>query len=280
MSDRDAYRQRKAFFNRMITVYGRKPVLEILLDRDLECHAVHLAESNHPSGIIKDIERQAQTREITVKWHSREALARISRNGKQDQGAAVDVVCPAFSDLETYLSRLPDLPPQRLLALDGITNPQNLGMILRSAAAGPIDGVICSTKGNAALGPLVIKASAGTLYRSPLIRCEELDAALNTCKDRGLQLCTLAADASTSLFDHQPDGHCVYVLGNETTGVSTRVEAMADTRLSIPMNRGVESLNVAVTAGLIIYANTLQRRHDSRIFPAARQTLPHGADKS
>ncbi len=262
LSDRDEYRQRKAFFDRMITVYGRKPVLETLLDPDLECHAVHLAESNHSSSIIKDIERHARTRSITVKWHNRAALARISKNGKQDQGAAVDVVCPAFSDLETYLARLPDLPPQRLLALDGITNPQNLGMILRSAAAGPIDGVIWSARGNAALGPLVIKASAGTLYRSPVVRCEELVAALGACRERGMEICTLAASASTNLFQHRPASHCIYVLGNETTGVSAEVEAMADTRLSIPMSRSVESLNVAITAGLIIYANALQGQHD------------------
>lgn len=146
-----------------------------------------------------------------------------------------------------------------MLALDGVTNPQNLGMIIRSAAAGRIDGIIYSRKANAALGPLVIKASVGTLYRAPLLICPALPEALNSCADKGMQICTLEASAALSLFEHRPGGHCVYVLGNETEGVSRAVAALADTPLSIPMGNGVESLNVAVSASLIAYAPYLDR---------------------
>jgi 23S rRNA (guanosine2251-2'-O)-methyltransferase len=151
-----------------------------------------------------------------------------------------------------------------LLALDGITNPQNLGMIVRSATAGQVDGIIWSRKGNAALGPLVIKASAGTLYRAPLLPCPALPAALRDCRDLGFEICTLAADAPLSLFEYLPQGRCIYVLGNETEGVSAAVAAMADRALSIPMNNGVESLNVAVTASLIAYAGLLGSPHLER----------------
>ncbi len=76
-----------------------------------------------------------------------------------------------------------------------------------------------------------------------------------------MEICTLSADAPESIFEHRPDGHCVYTLGNETTGISPAVAAVADTRLSIPMHNGVESLNVAVTASLIAYAAALQRQN-------------------
>jgi 23S rRNA (guanosine2251-2'-O)-methyltransferase len=156
-------------------------------------------------------------------------------------------------------SNHPDQPHLRLLALDGINNPQNLGMIIRSAAAGSIDGIILARKGNAALGPLVIKASVGTLYRAPLLFCTSVLDALNLCRKRGAELCTLEANADLSLFDHRPEGHCVYILGNETEGVCAEVRALADTPLSIPMRNGVESLNVAVTASLIAYGNYFER---------------------
>ena len=74
----------------------------------------------------------------------------------------------------------------------------------------------------------------------------------------------LAADAGQSVCDYQPEGHCVYVLGNETAGVSEGVRQIADTALSIPMANGVESLNVAVTASLIAYAGPLGQAHLER----------------
>jgi 23S rRNA (guanosine2251-2'-O)-methyltransferase len=258
MTESPDYRGKKAFFERVLTVYGRKPVLETLQDSALQCHALHVAHSNREAGIVQDILKEAQRLGIPIRRHSREELARISRNGKQDQGVAVDVLCPSFENLEAYLART---TPQaaRLIALDGITNPQNLGMIIRSAAAGTIDGIILPRKGTAALGPLVIKASAGTVYRAQLLLCDALPEALRQCQARGAQVCTMDAKSPTSLFEHRTSGMCVYVLGNETEGVSAEVSAMAEHRLSIPMRNGVESLNVAVTASLIAYANYLER---------------------
>lgn len=255
MSDSPEYRRRRAFFDRVLTVYGRKPVLEVLQNPALDCHTLHLAESNREQGIVATLRTLAEERSVPVKTHSREALARISRNGRQDQGVAVDVLCPAFSGVDEALDTLP--AGARLLALDGITNPQNLGMIVRSAAAGAIDGILYARRGNAALGPLVIKASAGTLYRAPLLMCEALPEALTQCRERGLAICTLSAEASDSLFDYRPGGGAVFVLGNETEGVSPAARRLATRELAIPMRNGVESLNVAVTASLIAYAGML-----------------------
>ena len=256
MTTASDYTARKAFFDRVLTVYGRKPVLEALLDPALGIHALHIADSNRDGGVMAEILRAAERRDVTPRYHARAELARISRNGRQDQGVAADILCPAFQRLEGYLRELPSVPPQRLLALDGITNPQNLGMIIRSAAAGQIDGIVLAKRGNAALGPLVIKASAGTVYRAPLLACEDLPGALDTCKSAGFSVCSLRADAAQSLFSHRPGGHCVYVLGNETEGVSAATDALADVALAIPMRNGVESLNVAVTASLIAFAGS------------------------
>jgi len=233
-------------------------VLETLQNEALVCHALHLAHSNREVGIVADIMHRAQALAVPVKFHTREELARISKNGKQDQGVALDVVCPSFRQLTGFLTN-PPVQPRRLLALDGITNPQNLGMIVRSAAAGDVDGIILPRKGTAALGPLVIKASAGTLYRAPLLLCDSLIEALRLCQEHGAQVCTLEAGAAHSLFEHKRHDFSVYVLGNETEGVSAAVAALADAHLSIPMRNGVESLNVAVTASLIAFGNYLER---------------------
>ena len=122
----------------MITIYGRNPVLEALLDPSLNFFRLHLAESNKPADIIQQITRLAKERKVDIARHSKQALSRISKNGRQDQGVALDIVTPAHASLEDHLARRADntLRDQWLL-VDGITNPQNLGMMIRSTAASP-----------------------------------------------------------------------------------------------------------------------------------------------
>lgn len=258
MSEPTDYAEKKARFDRMLTVYGRKVALESLQNQTVACHTLHLARSNREDGIIAQIRRCAEARSIPIKLHAREALARISKNGRQDQGVALDIECPAFRRLDDYLAE-PGMKPRRILALDGISNPQNLGMIIRSATAGNIDGIVVPDRGTAALGPLVIKASAGTIYHAPLLHCRSLVEALALLKQAGAEVCALASGSARSLFEHGESQLCVYVLGNETEGISPEVGAMADVQLSIPMRNGVESLNVAVTASLIAYGRYFDR---------------------
>ena len=237
--------------SRGLTLYGRKPALEALQDPALTIHCLHLAESNRPTGIIAQIIAEAEGRGIAIRHHDRQALSRISKNGRQDQGVALDVVCPRFMSLEAFLDTARG--PQTVLALDGLTNPQNVGMIIRSAVAAGIDGVLYPKRGIASLGPLVIKASAGNIFRAPLIRCESTEAAVTTLKSEGYQVAILEASATASLFGFRATGNVVAVVGGESDGIGREVEALADTRLSIPMANGVESLNVAVTAALVAF---------------------------
>ena len=228
-------------------------MLEALQDNKLAAERLHVAASNRRGGIMDDIMTAAQRRGVEVREHDRAALARISRNGKQDQGVALDIRCPAFAELER-VDALAARGDTRLLALDGITNPQNAGMIVRSAAAAGITGLLWPRQGVTALGPLVIKASAGTLFRAPIIHCDDILSAVQRCRQLGMTVATLRADGAHTVFDHRPDGATVYVLGGETAGVSAGVEALAQVGLNIPMHSGVESLNVAVTAGILAYA--------------------------
>ncbi len=253
MSDSPDYEARQREFRRLLTIYGRKAVLEALQDNSLDCQTLHLANSNRPAAILDDIINCAQRRQVSQRHHDKQGLSRISRNGRQDQGVALDIACPRFQDLPEYLSSLP-ASHQRLLALDGISNPQNLGMIVRSAVAAGIDGIIWTRRGNAAPGPLVIKSSVGTLFRAPILHAADLPSALSQCQAHGFSVATLAADAAQTVFDYRAPGNTVYVLGNETEGVSADAQALADVSLSIPMAAGVESLNVAVTAALVAYA--------------------------
>ncbi|MGI9296248.1 MAG: RNA methyltransferase substrate-binding domain-containing protein, partial [Pseudomonadales bacterium] len=142
------YQQKKAFFAKVITVYGRKPALEVLRDHSLEIYRVHLASSNKPGAELAEIEELAGQRAIDIKTHSRAELARISRNSRQDQGVAVDVMCRALTQFnEWYDAWTSQQQRVVLIALDGVSNSQNLGMIIRSCCAAGVDGILLPAKG-------------------------------------------------------------------------------------------------------------------------------------
>jgi 23S rRNA (guanosine2251-2'-O)-methyltransferase len=252
------YQSKKEFFDQLLTIYGRKPVLEALADDTLDIYRLHLADSNKQGGIVKEIVQLAESRQIEIQWHDRKALSYISRSAKQDQGVAADIKVAQHQTIAQFLEKQsPNTASFRLIALDQITNPQNLGMIIRSACAGKIDGILIPSKGCTALSPLVIKASAGTLFKAPIIKCQTLKDALQQLKEAGGCVCALSSHATESLFEHKAEGPIVYILGNESEGVSADIFKLADKKLMIPMSNGVESLNVAVTAALIAFSKSL-----------------------
>ncbi len=247
MEDSQEYKKKKAYFEKIITLYGRNVVMEVLQEKGIEIHKVHMANSNKPEGVIETILKLAKQRGIEVAYHDKAALSRISKNAKQDQGVAIDIIASSYQNA----SEIKSLKSFKLLALDGIQNPQNLGMIIRSCAAGYVDGIILPKKNSAKISPLVIKASAGTLFRVPIYYCDTLDTILRELGDTKIYL--LSSHAKQSIYDVQKSDKSIFVLGNESDGVSKEIEKLCNDSITIPMNRGVESLNVAVTASLIAF---------------------------
>lgn len=247
MNDSQEYKDKKAFFEKIITLYGRNVVVEILQDENIEIHKIHMSDSNKTDGAIKTILSLASKRNIEVFYHNKAALSRISKNAKQDQGVAIDIIAKSYQDAK----EIQTLKRYKLLALDGIQNPQNLGMIIRSCAAGNIDGIILPKKSSAKISPLVVKASAGTLFKLPIYFCNALEDVLPSLKET--KIYALSSHAKNNIYDVTAGERSIFVLGNESDGVSKEVEKLCNDSVSIPMRRGVESLNVAVTASLIAF---------------------------
>ena len=141
----------------------------------------------------------------------------------------------------------------RIIALDGVTNPQNLGMIIRSCAAGNVDAILLPSKGAAQISPLVIKASVGTLFKMPIIKTSNLKKTLESFKKEGTSVYTLSSHTEKSYKEEHYGTKTIFVLGNESEGVSPAIESICNESIAIPMQRGVESLNVAVTASLLAF---------------------------
>ena len=174
MENSTAYNEKKKNFERLITVYGRNVVLETLEEKDVRVTKVHMADSNKTDGVISKILSLCERRGVEVVYHSKQALSRISKNAKQDQGVALDMVLEHMGDENSFMDAHKSY---RIIALDGVTNPQNLGMIIRSCAAGNVDAILLPTRGGAQISSLVIKASAGTLFKMPIIKTGNIDDA-------------------------------------------------------------------------------------------------------
>ena len=250
MEDSKEYLAKKAFFDKVLTIYGRNAVIEALEDDAISIHKLHLSKSNKDAAVLEEMKRIAKSREIEVKYHDKQSLSRISKNAKQDQGVALDIVLEHFGDEESFRSAHTSY---RVIALDGVTNPQNLGMIIRSCAAGNVDAILLPTKGAAQISPLVIKASVGTIFKMPVIKTSNLQKTLESFKYDGAEVYTLSSHAQTSYKEQAYSSKTIFVLGNESEGVSNAVESVCDKSIAIPMQRDVESLNVAVTASLLAF---------------------------
>lgn len=237
-----------------ITVFGRQPVLEALQSGAVDIRKVFI-EHDARGGVIDRIEAEARRRGAEVERVNESFVHRISRNAKQDQGVAADVRNPKMQSLTQALSQWQG--DGWLLALDGVTNPVNVGMILRSAAGLGCSGVVIPRQGCPEISPLLIKASAGVAYRAPILRCERLPQALESLKAERFSIYALDAGRTrkvTPLPQLKRAPRAVFVLGNETTGISERTETLVDEWVGVPMQGGVESLNVACTAAILCYA--------------------------
>lgn len=251
------YNEKKRFLNQVLTIYGRNPVMEALQNDDIEIFRLHLADSNKPAKIINDIIAQATSKGAEILYHGKKELSRISKNAKQDQGIAIDIKMTHFSEIETLLDLKGQQEAQEFIALDKLTNPQNIGMIIRSVCASPSKGLIIPRQGCAKLDSLVIKASAGTLFKANIIRCDDLEHGLKKAKNSGFNIVGLDASAKINIKSYKTQTPTIFVMGNETDGLSKATQDLCTHKVNIPMNNNVESLNVAVTASLIAFRHVL-----------------------
>jgi 23S rRNA (guanosine2251-2'-O)-methyltransferase len=241
-----------------ITVYGRKPVLEALRDPALTVHKVVAASSARGESLAA-IRAAAARRGVPVHQASAHRVKVLAGNGHHDQGVLADVVAPGMRPVAEFLAALPADAPCAVLVLDAVTNPSNVGMVLRTATAAGLDGVLVPRRGVPAIDPLVIKASAGVAFRAPVLRAASATEGCAALRAAGVRVLGLAGDAPVSLLDAPLPGRVALVLGNETNGLSEPVRAELDGTIAIPMRGGVESLNVAAAAAVAAY-ELLRRR--------------------
>ncbi len=229
-------------------VVGRNTVLEALQNPNI-VQRLYLAKDSKAKGADEAI-ALARDGRIPFDFVPQAKLNEIA--GTRDHQGIVAKISPiAYTPLKDCLSACP--PQATLVALDQIQHPKNLGMIVRTAAAAGASGVLVPARGGALPSEEVLRASAGTLFRVPIVKCPNLCQALRQVQDAGFWVYGLAADAPETVFETQWPDRRVLVIGNETSGLRPVVRKACDAQVRIPIADGVESLNAAVAAGIALF---------------------------
>jgi 23S rRNA (guanosine2251-2'-O)-methyltransferase len=239
---------------------GRKAVLEALNhDKPIDRILLRRDGEKPIEGTLRMIAAKARERRLVVQEVERAKLDALSETGHH-QG--VIALCPAvpYVSVEDILEIARERgEPPFVIVLDGVTDPHNLGAVLRSADAGGVHGVIIPKRRAVGLTGTVAKTSAGALSHVAVARVGNITRTLEELKKHGLWIACATMDGDT-LFDADMSGAIAIVLGAEGEGVSRLVAENTDFAVSIPMLGKIGSLNVSVAAGVLIYEVVRRRR--------------------
>jgi len=233
-------------------VYGINPVLEAL--RAGRVRELHVAGS---SARLRELLALAKESGVRVRQVPAEILERESGRGVH-QGIVADVENVQDFSVEDLVRGARATP--LIVVLDGIEDPHNLGAILRTADVAGVDGVVVQSRRSAALGGAAAKASAGAVAHVRIAEVVNIARALDELKEAGVWTVGLAGEAETAYDSIDFTVPSAIVLGAEESGLRRLVRERCDFLASIPMLGHVGSLNVSVSAGIVLFEAVRQRR--------------------
>jgi 23S rRNA (guanosine2251-2'-O)-methyltransferase len=241
-------------------VLGRNPVVECLR-AGIPATALYVALGAETDERMTESVTRAADSGIAILEVPRADLDRMSTNGLH-QGIALQVPPYDYAHPDDLLKTATnDVTPALLVALDNITDPRNLGAIVRSVAALGGHGVLIPQRRSASVTAVAWRTSAGAAARLPVARATNLNRTLKSWSDAGLQVVGLDAKGNTTLDEMDGSGPMVVVVGSEGKGLSRLVRENCDAIVSIPMAGPTESLNASVAAGVVLAEIARKRRH-------------------
>lgn len=267
-------------------IVGRRPVAEAL-EAGVPLVRVLIAEGKHP-GAERLVER-ARARGVDVVVVPKRRLDDLSA-GVAHQGIVAEAPPYRYVSLEALIwasSRGPEergrvsrraapegapaLYPPALVLADQITDPHNIGALLRAMDAVGAAGLILGRRRSASVTPAVHKASAGAVEHVPVAQVTNVAQALETLKARGLWAVGLAEDGTVDLYEADLEGPLVLAVGAEGAGLSRLVRERCDTTVLIPMAGRLSSLNVAQAAAVVLFERARRARAGT---PSAARDTP------
>jgi 23S rRNA (guanosine2251-2'-O)-methyltransferase len=241
-------------------VAGRNSVLEAM-QAEIPIKTGYVAEGADRDDRLRDILKLAANRGTALLEVTRAELDRLT-GGAVHQGVALQLRAFEYAHPDDLLTEALQADPHPLIvALDSITDPRNLGAVVRSAAAFGVQGVLIPERRSAGMTAAAWKTSAGAAARMPIARATNLNRTLRSYGEAGFSLIGLDGTAKIDIAELPLAADpLVLVIGSEGAGLSRLVRQTCDMLVSIPIEESVESLNASVAAGIALYEISRRRR--------------------
>jgi len=239
-------------------IYGKNPVLSLFSSKKRQISRIYVAKELKADDKLNRIIQSAKENGIPIMWVPRAKIDSMADGVHQGVLAAVSPV--EMISVNEFLTSLKDkTAPALVLILDGIEDPYNFGSIIRSAAAAGVDGIIFPKRRTSGVTGIVEKASAGTIDMVPLVQTSNLNNTIEKLKDNNFWIIGTEMSADKFYFEPDYNMNCAFVLGNEGIGISPLVKKNCDFLVKIPMQKGVNSLNVSNSSAVLIFEVIRQR---------------------
>ena len=233
-------------------IWGRHAT-QAALETGRPIHRIWCTPEMRSAAKFLQLLREAKACGVLVEEVTWARLGQIT-GGSVHQGIALQTAAAETLDLSTLIEGCSDLGESPLLlALDGVTDPQNLGAVVRSAEAMGAHGVVLPQRRSAGLTGSVAKVAAGALEHLPVARVVNLNRSLETLKDAGYRVIGLAAEGDVTITDVDFSGPLVLVTGSEDQGLSLLTRRHCDQLVRIPLRGITPSLNASVATALCVY---------------------------
>jgi 23S rRNA (guanosine2251-2'-O)-methyltransferase len=241
-------------------VFGVNPVREKLRDSCEDIFEICIAyDSDHSA--IHSVRREAEELGLPVKLVRAHILDRMA-GGHKHQGIVAILHAYRYWTLTDLLRNIsPPNTSERVLILDGLTDPRNFGALLRSAEAVGVRHIVIAKDRSVGVTPVVVKASAGAAHHVRIVKVTNLRRAITTMKQNGYWMTGLDPQSAESIYDRQYPARLGIVIGSEGTGIRPINLRECDFLAAIPMLGKVASLNVAVAGAVFLYELLRQSRY-------------------
>jgi len=237
---------------KLLFLFGFHPVLEKLKNSPEEVLEV-LIVKGHQRASLRSVEEEARRQDLPVRYLESAALNRLVGGGRH-QGVGAKVLSYNYSAFADLLEDLPRSSDHNwILLLDGVTDPGNFGSLLRTAEGMGVRDIIIPWDRSVGVTSVVVKTSAGAVPYLKIYRVNNLRRAILELKDRGYWVTGLDPGGKEELAGRVYPEKLVVVLGNEGAGIRRLIKEECDFLVSIPMKGKIDSLNVAVSAGIFLY---------------------------
>ncbi|MBI4831836.1 MAG: 23S rRNA (guanosine(2251)-2'-O)-methyltransferase RlmB [Candidatus Lindowbacteria bacterium] len=238
-------------------VYGRRSVAETLRSSPDRVNKLFIAEGAHGPA-IDEIRELAKRHRVVTKFLPKQAIGKYAPEAVH-QGVVASVTPVDYADADDVIQSSKGGKPALILVLDGITDPQNFGAILRTAEAAGVGGVIIPRHRSVALTSVVAKHSAGAVEYVPVARVVNIAMTIDNLKEKDIRTVGTSDDAERTIYEIDFALPTAILVGSEGEGLRPLVRSKCDEIARIPMLGRISSLNASVAAAVVLYEAVRQR---------------------